>query len=399
MNPKTVNAHSILRICGVALLLSAGSYAQTAVAQSKTIAVISAVSGPVQVVGKLAAKQAARGTQLSESDSIKTQKGGIAQIKFNDGSSFTVYENSSIRIEYYKKRPAAERGLAETTFDVLNGKLKFFVNPKAKEKANTKFRTKTAVMGIRGTSGIISIGTDGSTQLVVLTGLVEVKNPKIPEFSVSVAPNFSTRIATTSAPETPAPISQEAVKNLLPNVPQGAEFTEDGPATVRPQTPDSPANEQKQQDQPAEGRESGSTAPNQPKSEEPSSKPSANRKAVQSRPIFAPGGGVVNRNNLSTDSNSSSFRAVGATESNGTTTQRESVQAETTVKETPLIESQPTVIQQNIGTTSRVVESVQSVIERTVDEATDTVKERVVEQLRPVIQPQKVKVNISLPGD
>ncbi|MEY3902468.1 MAG: hypothetical protein RL189_1774 [Pseudomonadota bacterium] len=415
MNLRTVNAHPSLRYFAFVVLVSAASMTQVAYGESKTIAMISAVSGPVQVIGKSVGKQAEKGAALSESDSIKTEKGGIAQIKFNDGSSFTIYENSSIRIEHYKKRPAGERGLAETTFDVLNGKLKFFVNPKAKEKANTKFRTKTAVMGIRGTSGIISVGTDGATQLVVLTGLVEVKNPKIPELSVSVAPNYSTKIGSSSAPEAPAPVSREDIKNLLPEVPKGAEFTEDGPSTIRPQSPEAPANEQKQQERPTEDKESGSkapvkdagdgkesvsTSPSQPKKDERAPSSSANRAPIQSRPIFAPGGSVVNRNTSGTEVSPSSLRGVGTIEG-GTQApaKSESVARESTAEEVLSAENQQSVVQQNVVTPTRVVNQIQTVIERTVDETQAKVQERVVEPVLPVKQPQKVKVNISLPGD
>ena len=413
MNPKTVNAHSRLPLFVSAMLLSAGSAAHVAFGESKTIAIISAVSGPVQVVGKSFTKPASKGLQVSESDAIKTEKGGIAQIKFNDGSSFTIHENSSIRIEHYKKSPAGGRGLAETTFDVLNGKLKFFVNPKAKEKANTKFRTKTAVMGIRGTSGIISVGTDGATQLVVLTGLVEVKNPKIPEFSVSVAPNYSTKINSSSAPEAPALISREQVNDLLPNVPKGSEFTDDGPSAVRPLEPQSPGNEQKQQERPAEDKESGFKAPKEDSREvkesvattpspregvDRTSSPPATRAAVQSRPIFAPGGTVVNRSSLGTDANPFSIRN-GTDESKNSRSSSETVQRENTAQEILPVENQQPDVQQNFTAPSRVVDRIQTVIERTVDETQEKIQERIVEQTLPVKQPQKGKVNISLPDD
>lgn len=401
MNSTTVNAEHPGGLKALFAALFVVSVSSSAFGQSNAIATISAVSGQVQVIGTSGTQQALKGIQLRESDAIKTAKGGIAQVKFNDGSSFTIYEQSSIRIEQYKKRAAGGFGVAETAFDVLNGKLKFFVNPKAKDKATTKFRSKTAVMGIRGTSGIISVAPDGSTQLVVLTGLVEVKNPKIPEFSVSVAPNFSTKINPTAAPEKPIPISQDTVKNLLPEVPQGNGFSEDGPSSVSPQPGEAPLrNEQNQNDKPTNDKSSGAAEPDAQKNDErQSAKPTGNRTPVQSKPIFAPGGVVLNRDNESKiDGNVSSLGTKGPLLGNNPGSARDPLSSADTAQEGLPLERQQSAIPFGTILPVRVVEQVQKEVERTIDDAQTRVQERVVET-QPVKQPQKVKVNIALPAD
>ncbi|NBW83097.1 hypothetical protein EBR21_15215, partial [bacterium] len=195
MNPCAVNPYNRWILGGLSLLSVVVLLNGRAAAADNDVGQISAYSGSVKIIRSSGSVEVVKGLVVLESDTVETGPGGVVQLKFNDGSSFTIYEKSLIGIDKYKRSSAdSSSGLAESAFDVLNGKLKFFVNPKAKVKTNTQFRSKSAIMGIRGTSGVISVNPNGETQLVVLTGLVEVKNPKFPDVSIPVAPNFVTRV-------------------------------------------------------------------------------------------------------------------------------------------------------------------------------------------------------------
>lgn len=344
MNPNSVNQslRSFVLCLGVATLNAPCGV--DAFGEVKQFASVSALSGQVKIVRPSGEEVAVKGAQLDETDKIETGEGSVIQVKFTDGSSITIYERSSVRIVQYKRKTAAnEKGLAQSIFDVAQGKLKFFINPKAKDKSFTQFKSKTAIMGIRGTSGIIDVAPSGGTQLVVLTGIVEVKNPKFPDVSVSVLPNFATKVEAGVVPQAPKPVTKDTVQKLLPTVSSDAGFTEDGPASApvekkkdnqesgenknkdtiekedKPETKkndDVKKNDQDkketlkkepaksgEQSQSAAGRgvDDGGAAANKTKSspaKEPGSKDFADKKPeiTNSRPLFAPGGEVLNKN-------------------------------------------------------------------------------------------------------
>jgi hypothetical protein len=244
----------------VALIQKTSSFAAPSVA----VGSISALSGPVKIVRADNVINAQRGLPVEVTDKIETGIAGVVQVKFEDGTSFTLYENSSVALEKFKKNSNDSNGLAESVFNVVQGKLRFFVNPKAKVKTYTQFKSKTAIMGIRGTSGLIDVAPSGETQLVVLTGLVEVKNPKFPDVGVSVAPNFSTKVSASLAPTPPKPVSRDVIQSLLPPVKPEAGFTNDGPAAAAPSSgPElkSPQNAPKEQDKELKKEETEKPAP------------------------------------------------------------------------------------------------------------------------------------------
>ena len=89
---------------------------------------------------------------------------GTATIVFNDGAVLDVKSNSNLLIQEIEK----EKGLikkiksAERKVLLFLGKLHFKTG---EAKIETRFETTKAVIGIRGTAGILSIGADGKTYI------------------------------------------------------------------------------------------------------------------------------------------------------------------------------------------------------------------------------------------
>ena len=193
---------------------------------------VSAVYGTVEIIGQSGRVKVSVGQDVSESDKIETAGGGMVQVRFTDGSSFTVYEKSSIIVETYRRTSQAQSTI-ESAIDIAYGKLRFFVNPEGREKKNAKFKTKTSIMGIRGTSGIIDASDGKQTQLIVLTGNVQVSNPKFPSVPVMVGANSLTKVTASAAPLPPTPASDVLKTGLLPPVPEAAGFTDDSAAASR----------------------------------------------------------------------------------------------------------------------------------------------------------------------
>lgn len=108
-------------------------------------------------------------TQLETNDQLRTGDKSVALIRFVDGSSLRVRENTIITI-FADKR---ERGLIKNT-KIETGKMRFDVE-KQQEDDEFIITTPTAVATIRGTSGLVNVLEDGQTLLTVETGSVEVK--------------------------------------------------------------------------------------------------------------------------------------------------------------------------------------------------------------------------------
>jgi len=105
---------------------------------------------------------------LYSQDKVVTRVGS-ATITFNDGATLEIKNNSNILIEEREK----EKGLTikvkaiERRVLLFLGKLMFKTG---KEKVETRFETATAVIGIRGTAGILSISAEGKTYIKFTEG-------------------------------------------------------------------------------------------------------------------------------------------------------------------------------------------------------------------------------------
>ncbi len=108
-------------------------------------------------------------TQLETSDQLRTGDKSVAVIRFVDGSSLRVRENTLVTIFADKK----ERGLIKNTkIDV--GKMRFDIE-KQQDEDEFIITTPTAVATIRGTSGMVNVLEDGQTILTVESGVVDVR--------------------------------------------------------------------------------------------------------------------------------------------------------------------------------------------------------------------------------
>ncbi|MFC1495778.1 FecR domain-containing protein, partial [Thermodesulfobacteriota bacterium] len=90
---------------------------------------------------------------------------GTATIKCDDGAVMELKKNSNLVIEEREKKTGFLRRVAvvERRLRLMVGKL-FFKTGKD-SKRETRLETPTMVCGLRGTSGVISIGADGETYI------------------------------------------------------------------------------------------------------------------------------------------------------------------------------------------------------------------------------------------
>jgi len=110
----------------------------------------------------------AKGLSLYSEDKVVTRTGS-ATITFSDGAILEIKSNSNLLIQESKKEKSfvGQVKVVERRVLLFLGKL-FFRTGKA--EIETRFETATAVVGIRGTAGILSIDAKGRTYIKFTEG-------------------------------------------------------------------------------------------------------------------------------------------------------------------------------------------------------------------------------------
>jgi len=112
---------------------------------------------------------------LQTGDLIKTFNKSRVKIIFNDKSVIYVAPKSQFIIKEYKyDKVKKERS---SVLNLLGGRVKLFVAKLSSKNKTFKVNTETATVGVRGTKFIVSSENEGETEVLVLSGSVEVKNP------------------------------------------------------------------------------------------------------------------------------------------------------------------------------------------------------------------------------
>lgn len=137
-----------------------------AYSQEKAIARLADFSGTVLINthGSWEVKPA-KNLPLYSTDKVVTRI-GTATIVFDDGAVLNVKSNSNLLIEEREKTEGIVTRIQRRILLFL-GKLNFKTG---KAKIETRFETTRAVIGIRGTAGILSIGADGKTYIYFSEG-------------------------------------------------------------------------------------------------------------------------------------------------------------------------------------------------------------------------------------
>ena len=121
--------------------------------------------------GKMQAKKLKKGDRLVEDTSIHSGERSFALLKFSDGSRMNVGAKSKLVVS---KMPAKKASMVK----LINGIIKAEVKPETKKKTKVKLfvKTRTAVMGVRGTKFQTTFnGKADTTSLVTVEGKVAMK--------------------------------------------------------------------------------------------------------------------------------------------------------------------------------------------------------------------------------
>lgn len=110
--------------------------------------------------------------QVSALDTVATGEGGATSMRFLDETRFDVGPNAMVKLDDFVFDPASTVGAGKISMAV--GAFRY-VGGKMKSDENVKLITPTATMTIRGTELVIFIGLDGTTEVNVLSGAVDVQ--------------------------------------------------------------------------------------------------------------------------------------------------------------------------------------------------------------------------------
>ena len=117
------------------------------------------------------------GTRFNKDDTVFTEQRSFAKILLVDDTVLSVGPNSELNFSEFKYVDKTNR---QMTFDFIKGQLRALVVNKAKE-GDLKFKTKAALMGVRGTELLINHQTLNALEIsefALLTGSAEVMDNK-----------------------------------------------------------------------------------------------------------------------------------------------------------------------------------------------------------------------------
>lgn len=105
-------------------------------------------------------------------DTVETGEDGATSMRFLDETRFDVGPNAMVKLDDFVFDPVTAIGAGQISMAV--GAFRY-VGGNMKSEENVKLMTPTSTMTIRGTELVIFVGLDGTTEINVIEGAVEVQ--------------------------------------------------------------------------------------------------------------------------------------------------------------------------------------------------------------------------------
>jgi len=193
------------------VLLCAGSFAW---AEKEITASISLLVGKVEVrkAGKHDWAFARQGQQLLNNDMLRSNASSRAELKYSDGSTLVVRENSQVLLN---ATVTGERSRLQSKYVTTFFGAVYFVVKEAMPKTFVhRVYTPTAVVSIRGTSFAVEVEPKtGLTDVSVTSGTVLVNNILMSE-EFFVKAGYKTQVALNQPPVRPRAIQSKDLEGL-----------------------------------------------------------------------------------------------------------------------------------------------------------------------------------------
>jgi len=142
---------------------------------SAAVGVATVISGQVELQRSDQVFALVEGVNLNIGDIVRTGGDASAQLDMDDGSVLSLGENSEMVIGDYRLRE--DGSVAEAAIEMLTGWLRFAVSKLRSKDSSYRFHMPTAVLGVRGTEGVIQVedeeGAEAS-RILLEEGVVDV---------------------------------------------------------------------------------------------------------------------------------------------------------------------------------------------------------------------------------
>lgn len=140
------------------------------------------------------------GDRVEKGNLIRTAVGGRARVIYDNGDQIYVASATSYKINWEKDAPDGKPEL-----ELRYGKARFVIQ-KGGPRTGLRIKTKSAVLGVRGTDFFVAVNeATGETEEATLRGVVEVKPPVENAPSTSVATGQTAAVPQAPAELAPAP--------------------------------------------------------------------------------------------------------------------------------------------------------------------------------------------------
>lgn len=136
----------------------------TTVAQAK-IGSVTEFSGSAVIKRGKDVITVAKGTAIEQNDKIETKNGKI-KIVFNDDTTVSVTEHSSLVIDDFVYDPKSGKG--NLGMKATSGTVRYVSGALAKDPKQVKINTPTAAIAVRGTDFVMSVNEVGSSMIILM---------------------------------------------------------------------------------------------------------------------------------------------------------------------------------------------------------------------------------------
>ena len=227
-------------VMALSLLLSHAAYAQTGRPIS---GVIAATDKPIAISyvnedGKKIGRIAGVGEPIYLNDEISTPAGASLQVLLRDQTVFSIGPNSTLVFDEFIFDPTNDTDLALTA-SVKKGTFKFISGKISKLKPGAMtLKLPNATASVRGTSVVGRVDDAGASDIVLLTGAVQLQATGTDVAVDLITPGWGISIADTGTASDPQPFPEEAISEII----QQVEFVEEqDEATTEDQSADGEA--------------------------------------------------------------------------------------------------------------------------------------------------------------
>ena len=189
--------------------------------------VIAATDKPIAVsyvneAGETIGRIVGVGEPIYLNDEITTPAGASLQVLLRDQTVFSIGPNSTLVFDEFIFDPTSQDELALTA-SVKKGSFKFISGKISKLKPGAMtLKLPNATASVRGTSVVGRVDETGASDIVLLTGAVQVATPTAPAVDL-VQPGWGVSVGETGTASEPTPFSPEDIDTIIKDVETGGD--------------------------------------------------------------------------------------------------------------------------------------------------------------------------------